>query len=206
MDNKNMILEKILGMFDEFEELKTSFELEENTRSMEVYMDRINFLEEKLKVLKIALLDKESKKYCRELKKSIDSFKKESKFNDYTDKLNFIRALNGLENSLDLIRPIELAYALDSLYKYVRLNSQDAKSITEKDYSYLNLLSNTGDKGLDPSQMTSDERFDYAKALLRSLFNFSLTSYNKSNEPFSLSEKIMIISILDSMRIYLRYR
>lgn len=206
MDGSNIILDKILDMIEEFEDIKKLFYEGQDRKNIETCIDRIYFIEEKLSILKIAILDEVTRKHCIDLKKSIDNFKKEEDLDEYNNKIKLIKGLNYLTNIMDNLRGIEIIYIIESLFRYISLNLDDINSLSRDKLVYLNALGTKQDYTIKAEGMSPGERLAYAKELILSLFDYCLNSYNENNKPFNLFEKIMIINILDTIKFYLRYK
>lgn len=206
MQGENIILSKILDMQEEFHSLKEEYLEKELVINKEDYIDKISFMEDKLDILNIAILDDIARKECQSLKKDIDSFKKDTDIEEYEFKLHLIKALNDLMEIVDSLKPIEVLYIVEMMFGFVKLTSRDMEGMTKDKLIYLNILKDKSTYSAELEELSRDERFNHGKELLEELVNFTLESYNKNDKPFDLYEKIMIINILDTIKFYLRYK
>lgn len=206
MDGKNIILDKILDMKEEFNIIKKDYFQDEKKEKLEYYVEKIGFMESKLDVLKIAILDENARQHCVELKKDIDDFKKENSFIDYEYKLNFINTLDNLVENFSSMKNWEIAAIVDGCFVFIHLNKSNMKDLNKDKKVYLNKLGSLNDYKEEAEKMTELERTQYVRELLENLLDFSLNSYNTKNEGFDLFEKIMIINILDAAKFYLNFK
>lgn len=206
MDGKNLILDKIIDMKEEFQDIKEGFQARGRGENIESSLDRLSFIEEKLDLLKLAILDEATRLECLELRSSIDSFKKEARLDEYDGKLSLIKGLKEITDTMYDLAPVEVLRELNKLFDHVHLTMEDIRDISKDRLVYTNQLGNRADYEARASRLSLTERFDYARELTANLFDFSLRSYEASSQPFSLYEKIMIINILDTIKFYLEYR
>ncbi len=193
------LFKEILKIEEEFDDIEKNF-LEDSTDDISVEIKKLSFIIDKLDVLEVAYLDEFSMGRCQSLKERISKFKEEIDLEDYIAKIEIIQILRDITTSNRTINRVDLLIGINDILKKIKITDSDVYYIMEKKLVYSNKID---DNDPDIEGLSLDMRVKYARTLMENLFFMTSNSFDNSQRPFSIYEKIMIINILDNARKYL---
>lgn len=195
-DSKDMISKEIKAIEKEFQDIRENFFERNESEEIVEDMEKLDFLEKKISILNIALLDEKNKSKCNNILANIRRFKGEERFKEQTEKIEILKLLQELTTSNIDYHPVEIIMGIDEILKVITITEDNILDIIDSNLVYYNKV----DMNKDISDKSLELRKKESLNILENLFQIVHDSYKKDSKPLDIFEKIMLISILDGIK------
>lgn len=195
-DSKDMISKEIKAIEKEFQDIRENFFERNESEEIVEDMEKLDFLEKKISILNIALLDEKNKSKCNNILANIRRFKGEERFKEQTEKIEILKLLQELTTSNIDYHPVEIIMGIDKILKVITITEDNILDIIDSNLVYYNKVDMNKDIGDKSLELRKKESLN----ILENLFQIVHESYKKDSKPLDIFEKIMLISILDGIK------